>query len=58
MAYCEDDSAILFHALQFRAHPSNPEDNASDGRWRHIELWEMADMVKVLEDWETVKVAA
>jgi len=25
-------------------------DDARHGRWR--QLWEMADMVKVLEDWE------
>lgn len=27
----------LLHPLQFRAHPSNFEDHASDGRWRHVE---------------------
>jgi len=26
----------LFHALQFRAHPSNLESYASDGRWHHF----------------------
>jgi hypothetical protein len=48
----------LLHALQFRAYPSNFEDRASDGRRDHVEALEMADMVKVLGDWEALKVAA
>jgi hypothetical protein len=39
-------------ALQFRADSSNRESYASDGGRDYSKLWEMSDMVKVLEDWE------
>ena len=48
----------LFHALQFRSHPSNLANHASDGGGVTPKLWEMSDLVKVLEDWEASQAAS
>jgi hypothetical protein len=42
----------LFHALQFRAHPSDLEVTPAMAAGVTPKLWEMSDMVKVLEGWE------
>ena len=48
----------LLHALQFHSHPPNLESHASDGSRVTPKLWEMSDMVKVLENWEASQAAS
>jgi hypothetical protein len=43
----------LLHALQFRAHHQTLKITPAMAAGVTSKLWEMADMVKVLEDWET-----
>jgi len=47
-----------FHGLQFCAHPSTLKISPAMAAGVTDKLWEMSDMVKVLEDWEAVQKAA
>jgi hypothetical protein len=38
----------------FKLHPLDAAHNARDGRWREKRLWEMGDIVDVLEAWEAI----
>jgi hypothetical protein len=42
----------LLYALQFRPHSSDVENSPAMAAGVTSKLWEMADMLKVLEDWE------
>ena len=45
----------LLHALQLRSHPSDPSPcTPAMAAGVTPKLWELADMVKVLEDWEAI----
>jgi hypothetical protein len=47
--YLTTDSTVW---LQFCAYSSDLEGHSGDGGGGIPKLWEMSDMVKVLEDWE------